>query len=108
MEDHMKNRSLSWIVSMAAVLLIIPVVGNCGSKLEGTYTNNGGMVTLDVKSGGKAMWTMMGETTPCKYAVKGDKIALDCSPNGEKLDLMIHDDGSLTGPGFIGSMKKSN
>jgi hypothetical protein len=103
----MKNRSISRIVLMAALLLIIPTLGNCGSKLEGTYTNNGGMVTLDLKGGGKAMWTMMGETTPCKYTVKGEKIALDCTPKGEKLDLMIHDDGSLTGPGFIGSMKKS-
>jgi len=50
---------------------------------------------------------MMGESMPCKYAVKGDKLALDCLPKGDKVDFMMHDDGSLTGPGFIGSMKKS-
>ena len=106
MEDHMKNHSIFWIVLMVAVLLVIPTLGTAGSKVEGTYSN-GGMITLDLRAGGKALWTMMGESTPCKYTVKGEKIALDCTPKGEKVDLMIHDDGSLTGPGFIGSMKKS-
>jgi hypothetical protein len=44
---------------------------------------------------------------PCKYNVKGEKLALDCTPKGEKVDFVIHGDGSLSGPGFIGSMKKS-
>jgi len=104
----MRKVIIAKLMFFTAVIVFTPGSGNCGSKLEGTYTNNGGMVTLDLKSGGKALWTMMGETTPCKYTVKGEKIALDCTPKGEKLDLMIHDDGSLTGPGFIGSMKKSN
>ena len=91
----------------AALIVFTPVIGSCGSKVEGTYTNTGGMVTLDLKSGGKATFTMMGESMPCKYTVKGDKIALDCTPKGDKVDFMMHDDGSLTGPGFIGSMKKS-
>ena len=92
---------------IVALVLVTPAIGGCGSKVEGTYTNTGGMVTLDLKSGGKATFTMMGESMPCKYAVKGDKIALDCTPKGDKVDFMMHDDGSLTGPGFIGSMKKS-
>ena len=103
----MRNVIIPRLLLFTVMMLSIPVVGIGSSKLEGTYINNGGMVTLDMKAGGKAMWTMVGETTPCKYTVKGDKIALDCTPKGEKLDLMIHDDGSLTGPGFIGSMKKS-
>ena len=103
----MKNLIIPRIVLVAALILVSPVIGGCGSKTEGTYTNTGGMVTLDLKSGGKATFTMMGETIPCKYTVKGDKIALDCTPKGDKVDFMMHDDGSLTGPGFIGSMKKS-
>jgi hypothetical protein len=107
MEDRMKNRIIPRIVLIAALVLTSPVIGGCGSKMEGTYTNTGGMVTLDLKSGGKATFTMMGETLPCSYKVKGDKVNLDCSPKGEKVDFMVHDDGSLTGPGFIGAMKKS-
>jgi hypothetical protein len=87
------------------VLFIAFTTAACGSKMEGTYTQ--GMITLDVKSGGKANFTMMGETYACTYKVKGDKLMLDCTPKGEKVDFIIHDDGSLTGPGFIGSMKKS-
>jgi hypothetical protein len=94
------------IVILAAVIAVVVVIGGCGSKVEGTYSN-GSMVTLDLKSGGKAMFTMMGETIPCTYKVKDNKVQLDCTPKGEKVDFMIHDDGSLTGPGFIGNMKKS-
>ena len=103
----MKNRSVHRLALFAVLIGLTSVLASCGSKMEGTYTNTGGMVTLDLKSGGKATFTMMGETIPCKYTVKGDKIALDCTPKGDKVDFMVHDDGSITGPGFIGAMKKS-
>ena len=50
---------------------------------------------------------MAGEDLVCTYQVNGGKLLLDCSPKGEKVDFTIHDDGSLSGPGFIGAMKKS-
>jgi phosphohistidine swiveling domain-containing protein len=103
----MKSFMFPRFVFIAAMMLAVPTIGGCGSKTEGTYTNTGGMVTLDLKSGGKATFTMMGESIPCAYKVSGDKVNLDCTPKGEKVDFMIHDDGSLTGPSFIGSMKKS-
>jgi hypothetical protein len=78
-----------------------------GAKMEGTYTNTGGAVTMDLRSGGKANFTLMGENHACTYKVKGETLMLDCTPKGEKVDFTIHDDGSLSGPGFIGSMKKS-
>jgi hypothetical protein len=103
----MKNLKFLNVVLIAAVIAAMAVMGGCGSKMEGTYTNTGGMVTLDLKSSGKATFTMMGESLPCTYKVSGDKVNLDCTPKGEKVDFMIHDDGSLTGPSFIGAMKKS-
>jgi hypothetical protein len=103
----MQTPLFSKVVFIAASLFAVTAIGGCGSKVEGTYTNTGGMVTLDLKSGGKALFTMMGESMPCTYKVKDDKVLLDCTPKGEKVDFMIHDDGSLTGPGFIGAMKKS-
>ena len=102
----MKNLIIPRIV-LIAVIAAVAMIGGCGSKAEGTYTNTGGMVTLDLKSGGKATFTMMGESVPCTYKVKDNKVMLDCTPKGEKVDFMVHDDGSLTGPGFIGAMKKS-
>ena len=78
-----------------------------GANMEGTYTNTGGAVTMDIRSGGKANFTLMGEKHACTYKVKGETLMLDCTPKGEKVDFVIHDDGSLSGPGFIGSMRKS-
>jgi hypothetical protein len=100
--------------AMAALIALTSMsfsLVSCGSKskLEGTYLqgDGGGTVTLDLKSGGKAQFTIMGDNNACTYQVNGDKLMLDCTPKGEKVEFTIHDDGSLTGPGFIGIMKKS-
>ena len=105
MEDRMKNLIAPRIVLIAALLAVIPVIGSCGWQMEGTYTNTGGTVTLDLKSDDKATLTLMGDTGPCTYKVNKDTLLLDCKEN--KIDFTIHDDGSLSGPGFIGSMKRS-
>jgi hypothetical protein len=107
MEDRMKTLSAYRMLLIVALVFVTPAITSGGSKVEGTYTNTGGMVTLDVRSGGKAALTLMGDNYPCTYKVSGDKVMLDCSPKGEKVDFIIHDDGSLSGPGFIGVMKKS-
>src|SRR5438874_13487563 len=107
MEDRMRNVIIPRIVLILALGLVSFVIGGCGSKMEGTYTNTGGVVTLDLKSGGKATFTMMGETLPGRYKAKGDKVNLDCSPKGEKVEFTVHDSRSLTGAGFIGAKKKS-
>ena len=101
----------SWIVLAVVLsvplLFMIPSGCSAGSNMEGTYTSALGNVVLDLKSGGKATFTLMGESMPCTYTVKGEKLVLDCTPQGEKVDFVIHGDGSISGPGFIGSMKKS-
>ena len=102
----MKNRKASTLMLLTATLLL-STGGYAGSNMEGTYTSNMGNVVLDLKSGGEAMFTLMGESMPCKYNVKDEKLVLDCTPQGEKVDFVIHGDGSLSGPGFIGNMKKS-
>jgi hypothetical protein len=103
----MKNLIIHRITLIAALALII---ASCSSKskVEGTYSQAGsGMgIVLDLKSGDKATFSMSGEDFPCTYKVNGDKLALDCSPKGEKLDFTIHDDGTLTGPGLVGILKK--
>ena|SRR5438477_2714494 len=111
MEHCMKKLIILRITLIAALALITPLIASCGSKskLEGTYLqgDGGGTVTLDLKSAGKAQFTMMGDNVACTYQVNGDKLMLDCTPKGEKVEFTIHDDGSLTGPGFIGILKKS-
>jgi hypothetical protein len=104
----MKNSFMIGLVAALALLASGLVSCSSKSKLNGTYLqgDGGGTVTLDLKSGGKAQFTMMGENMACSYQVNGDKLMLDCTPKGEKVEFTIHDDGSLTGPGFIGMMKK--
>ena len=100
----------SQITLIAALALITSVIANCSSKskMEGIYLQAGSGVgiVLDLKSGDKATFSMSGEDFACTYKVNGDKLALDCRPKGEELDFTIHDDGSLTGPGLVGILKK--
>jgi hypothetical protein len=79
-------------------------LGGCGAGLSGTYTNPTGLVTLDLRSGGKASLTMMGENEQCTYAADGKSLTLTCG--GNKTVWGIHDDGSLTGPGIVGTLAK--
>jgi hypothetical protein len=106
----MKNLIIPRIVLAAILALIVTAIVSCSSKskIEGTYSQTGsGTVALDLKSGGKATFSMMGDDYPCTYKMNGDKLLLDCSPKGEKVDFTVHDDGSLTGPSFIGVLKKT-
>jgi hypothetical protein len=80
------------------------IFGACGAGLSGTYTNPTGLVTLDLRSGGKAALTMMGQNEQCTYDVSGKNLTLTCG--GDRTVWGIHDDGSLTGPGFVGTLAK--
>ena len=103
----MKNLIIRRIIPIAALALII---ASCSSKstIEGTYSQavSGMEIVLDLMSGDKAIFSMSGEDFACTYKVNDDKLALDCSPKGEKLDFTIHDDGTLIGPGLVGILKK--
>jgi hypothetical protein len=55
----MKNRKAPTIMLLAA-LVLLPTGSYSGSNMEGTYTSSMGNVVLDLKSGGKAIFTLMG------------------------------------------------
>jgi hypothetical protein len=84
---------------------ILPALAACGTKLAGTYTNANGLAMVELRSGGKATTSMMGESRECTYALNDQTIHLNCS--GDKSDFRLNEDGSLTGPGFIGVLTKS-
>jgi hypothetical protein len=63
------------------------------------------LVTLDIQSGGKASLTVMGEIEPCTYVLEDKKLSLTCK--GDTSVWGIHDDGSLSGPAFVGALTKS-
>ena len=106
----MKNLIIHRTTPIAALAFITSLIASCSSKskMEGTYSQAGSgvRIVLYLKSGDKATFSMSGEDFAWTYKVNGDKLALDCSPKGEELDFTIHDEGSLTGPGLVGILKK--
>jgi len=94
---------------IAAVVVLAALSTSCGgSSIQGTYTNATGIATLDVKSGGEASFSLMGEKLACTYKQEKAKLLLTCPGQTGTLEMTIQDDGSLTPVGgFIGNMKKS-
>jgi hypothetical protein len=86
-------------VTLTGVLLYLSIgLVACGSSVKGTYSDATGSYVLDVKSGGAATLTFMGESAPCTYTVAGTQLGLDCHGEAGKTAFTMHDDGSLTGP----------
>lgn len=81
------------IVACAIAISCLGLFG-CGSSVDGTYTSTSGTMILELRSAGKAAFTMMGETKNCGYTVNGKNVHLTCG--GDQLDFHIMDDGSLT------------
>jgi hypothetical protein len=115
----MKNLAVRRIVLVATLVLANSVITGCGSKVEGTYTD-GAQTMLELRSGGKAAFTFLGSGYPCTYKVDGNKVMLDCAAHAsegsmpwpralfpQKLNLTIHDDGSLTSGDLLATLKKT-
>jgi len=92
--------------TVAVGLLLVSASTGCSSGVKGTYTNTGGMVMLELDSGGKATFSLAGDIKPCTYTADAKAVVLTCG-KGETTSFRINADGSLTAPGFIGVMKKS-
>ncbi len=86
------------------VLCTLLVVIGCGRSVQGTYTSTSGTVILQLRSGGEASFTMMGETQACTYKVNEKTVHLTCGKHELNFDIM--DDGSLnTNSEFVGVLK---
>ena len=71
--------------------------GSCGDVLSGhTYHNNGGVVQVEFKSGGKALVSTGNSGQTCSYSESGKIVRLVCKDG--TLDLTIQEDGALVGP----------
>ena len=83
------------VVGCAMVLLVC----GCNSGPTGTYTDANGAVILELRSGGKASFTFMGDVENCTYESSGKQLTLTCKGSPAPVTVFnIHDDGSLTGP----------
>jgi len=99
------NRSMQSRMVAVVMLAALAWLAGCGSKLQGTYQNENGSIVVELRSGGKARVTLMGESEECTYEVKGDKVSVKCKD--ESLELTVLDDGSLNAGGFVGTLRKS-
>lgn len=87
-------RASGILTAGAAVLMC-----GCNSGPKGTYTDANGAVILELKSGGKANFTFMGDVEDCTYESSGKQLTLTCKGSPAPVTVFnIHDDGSLTGP----------
>ena len=91
----MRLRDSMCVIAGLAVLLI----AGCNSGPRGTYTDANGAVILELRSGGKANFTFMGDVENCTYESSGKQLTLTCKGSPAPVTVFnIHDDGSLTGP----------
>jgi hypothetical protein len=69
----------------------------CGGRVTGhTYHNNGGVVQVEFKSGGKALVSAGPVTHTCSYSESGKAVSLVCED--DITNLSMQDDGALVGP----------
>ncbi|MEP7324988.1 MAG: hypothetical protein ABI836_03485 [Gemmatimonadota bacterium] len=69
-------KKLRGLLPASWVLLAAATVTSCGSGVDGVYHDSTGQVTLELKSGGKAHITLMGEQHDLTYKIEGNKIAM--------------------------------
>ena len=101
-----KKFTLSNVVAIALLGMMITTLG-CGGKVQGnTYADNGGVVKIEFKSGGKAFVSTGPATTTCSYEESGKTVTLTCE--GDKTVFTVEDDGALSGPpnGFLTRLTK--
>lgn len=77
---------------------LVLLASGCNSGPRGTYTDANGAVILELRSGGSANFTFMGDVQDCTYESSGKQLTLSCKGEAGKTVFNIHDDGSLTGP----------
>jgi hypothetical protein len=91
---------------ICVVTLSVGLAG-CGSSVAGnTYIDNGGVVQIEFKSGGKAYVSTGPVSNACTYTQSGKTLTLIC--NGDKTVFTVDEDGALNGPpnGFLGRLTK--
>lgn len=84
-------------VTVCIAMALGCLLTGCGSSVSGhTYHDNGGVVRVEFKSGGKAFVSIGSMSHECTYSESGKNVSMDC--DGEKLSFTVQDDGALAGP----------
>jgi hypothetical protein len=89
------------------VLATVVFLAACGGRVSGnTCQDNGGVVQIEFRSGGKAYVSTGPISQQCTYTQDGKKVTLICEH--DKTVFTVDDDGALNGPqgGFLGRLNK--
>ena len=94
------------------LVLVVMMLAGCARSdpWAGTYSNQMGTITLDVKKGGKASFTALGQTLECSYTtVRDQTLSLDCPEPAGKFTFARQSDGSIVAQDnpIIGRLAKS-
>jgi hypothetical protein len=103
-----KRKSVGSKRLLVLVVAALSVTVACGGGVKGnTYVDNGNVVQIEFKSGGKAFMSMGPMTNTCSYTENGKNVTLNCGP-GETLAFTVDDDGALNGPpgGMVSRLTK--
>jgi len=69
----------------------------CGSSLDGTYSDENGIMEYKFESSGKVYAGVMGMKTELEYEIDGDKLKIFVPGGGNQI-MTLNDDGSISGP----------
>lgn len=90
------DNSSARLFTLIAILTVC-TTGCGGTNAAGnTYIDNGGVVKIEFKSGGKAYVSTGPVTTTCSYTESGKSLTLVCE--GDTTEFAVDDDGALNGP----------
>ncbi|PYV55367.1 MAG: hypothetical protein DMG97_01805 [Acidobacteria bacterium] len=104
MKDKFAGSKIALVLTVGVLTLAVA----CGGGVKGnTYVDNGNVVQIEFKSGGKAYMSMGPMTNTCTYTESGKNVTLNCGP-GETLAFTVDDDGALNGPpgGMVSRLTK--
>ena len=85
------------------VLVAASSVSGCTPSVTGTYGEGG--AKIDLKSGGKATFSFMGQSQECTYTTTGKKITMDCK-DGTPVEMTLSEDGKTLNMPSGMSLKK--
>lgn len=80
-----------------ATFAVALVLTACGSGINGTYSDDSGMVSYQFESGGKMYTKAMGMESELRYSVDGDRVKIEV-PGGGNMIMTLNKDGTLKGP----------
>jgi hypothetical protein len=85
------------ISAFFAMVFLSAFLASCGDAVSGhIYQNNGGVVQVEFRSGGKALVSAGTAVHRCSYSESGKSVSLVC--DGETTNFSVQDDGVLVGP----------